>query len=402
MTFSTFGLNGYDVQYWDGSAWATVAGGSISGNNKVWRKISFSSITTSKIRVLTNTAVDNGYSRITEVEAWGSAAGSSSTANINWLVTDQLGTPRMVFEQSGALATVKRHDYAPFGEELFNGARTTPLGYGASDCVRQKFTQKERDIETGLDYFLARYHSSTQGRFTSPDEFKGGPDELYVLGSGDQEKQALPYADITNPQSLNKYTYCYNNPLRYVDPDGHLGWPWHFLITYVAGVRTHHGLFHSLKLAWKNAAVDFRKGSQGTDAAHTNMHDMAGKKPDGTIQTPTEARTASADVVTNAMQKGDTALAGHDAIDAATPGHDGKVWNGIHPNTETLKHVFGDLFPSPGTIKQAYENEKAVLQGTNPLTPTPTTPPGQPPPQPPSAQPTPPPPKPDPEKNERD
>jgi RHS repeat-associated protein len=44
---------------------------------------------------------------------------------------------------------------------------------------RQKFTSKERDNETGLDYFLSRYYSSTQGRFTSPDEFTGGPDELY-------------------------------------------------------------------------------------------------------------------------------------------------------------------------------------------------------------------------------
>jgi hypothetical protein len=60
-----------------------------------------------------------------------------------------------------------------------------------------------------------------QGRFTSTDEFKGGPDELWVLGSGDPEKQALVYADITNPQSLNKYQYCFNNPLKYVDPDGH-------------------------------------------------------------------------------------------------------------------------------------------------------------------------------------
>jgi RHS repeat-associated protein len=86
--------------------------------------------------------------------------------------------------------------------------------------VRQKFTSKERDAETGLDYFLARYYSSTQGRFTSPDEFKGGPDQLGVLGSGDPEKQALVYADTTNPQSVNKYQYCFNNPLSCVDPDG--------------------------------------------------------------------------------------------------------------------------------------------------------------------------------------
>lgn len=64
-------------------------------------------------------------------------------------------------------------------------------------------------------------YSSIQGRFTSPDEFKGEPDELFVLGSGDTEKQTLPYADIANPQSLHKYQYCLNNPLRYVDPDGH-------------------------------------------------------------------------------------------------------------------------------------------------------------------------------------
>jgi len=36
--------------------------------------------------------------------------------------------------------------------------------------LRRRFTLKERDIETGLDYFLARYYSSAQGRFTSPDE----------------------------------------------------------------------------------------------------------------------------------------------------------------------------------------------------------------------------------------
>ena len=41
MLFSGYGITGFDVQYWDGSAWVTVVGGSITGNNKVWTKISF-------------------------------------------------------------------------------------------------------------------------------------------------------------------------------------------------------------------------------------------------------------------------------------------------------------------------------------------------------------------------
>ncbi|HJS81884.1 MAG TPA: RHS repeat-associated core domain-containing protein, partial [Nitrososphaera sp.] len=114
-----------------------------------------------------------------------------------------------------------RHDYLPFGEELLagTGGRTISKGY-SGDTVRQKFTSKERDIETGLDYFLARYYSSTQGRFTSPDEFTGGPDELYYFVD-DTSANPTFYSDLKKPQSLNKYQYAYNNPLRYVDPDGH-------------------------------------------------------------------------------------------------------------------------------------------------------------------------------------
>jgi len=139
----------------------TVANGNVSGNNLVWKQITFSAITTSKIRIWITGSAD-GYSRITEVEAWGVPTGSSSSATVQWLISDQLGTPRMVLDQSGALDKLTRHDYLPFGEELFEptGGRSAPQGY-TSDGVRQQFTAKERDIETGLDYFGARYFSST-------------------------------------------------------------------------------------------------------------------------------------------------------------------------------------------------------------------------------------------------
>ena len=118
-----------------------------------------------------------------------------------------LVTPRITVDQTGSLAGVKRHDYLPFGEELFagTGGRTVALGY-AGDGVRQQFTQKERDIETGLDYFLARYYSSTQGRFMSPDK---------------------PFADQfqANPQSWNTYSYVRNSPCNNVDVKGRCSAP---------------------------------------------------------------------------------------------------------------------------------------------------------------------------------
>ncbi|MDQ2843139.1 MAG: polymorphic toxin type 33 domain-containing protein [Acidobacteriota bacterium] len=79
---------------------------------------------------------------------------------------------------------------------------------------------KERDAESGLDYFGARYYGSALGRFTSPDEFR----DLTVdppTGRKIETNTALPFADIADPQTLNKYAYVRNNPLRYTDPDGH-------------------------------------------------------------------------------------------------------------------------------------------------------------------------------------
>ena len=118
-----------------------------------------------------------------------------------YTTSDHLGSPRAVTDAAGSL--VSRHDYLPFGVELGAGTsgRTTGLGYGASDGVRDKFTGYERDTETGLDYAQARYYSSEQGRFTTADPYGGS------MG-------------IANPQSFNRYPYVGNNPLRFTDPTG--------------------------------------------------------------------------------------------------------------------------------------------------------------------------------------
>jgi len=119
------------VQYWNGSSCTDVTGGNISGNNKVWRKITFAALTTNKIRVLTNASADD-YCRIQELEAWTTTAGSSSAQY--WLVSDQLGTPRMIVDDSGSLAITSRHDYLTFGPIQWN---QTPRCPGLSEISYQ-------------------------------------------------------------------------------------------------------------------------------------------------------------------------------------------------------------------------------------------------------------------------
>jgi RHS repeat-associated protein len=156
-----------------------------------------------------------------ELVAIENAVGNGSACGTCFVVSDVLGSTRLVADATGTIYA--RHDYLPFGEEaVADGNRLSSAAFGAADATVQRFTGKERDAESGLDYFGARYYGSALGRFTSPDEFKGGFDDLN--GQAAFAAGPIPYADISDPQTLNKYVYVRNNPLRYVDPNGHCFW----------------------------------------------------------------------------------------------------------------------------------------------------------------------------------
>lgn len=111
---------------------------------------------------------------------------------------DALGSVRALSDAGGTV--IERHDYLPYGEECTTGTCSTNPGLGTGGP--RKFTGKERDVETGLDYFGARYHGSRLARFTSIDPVTTWKDNL------------------ADPLRWNRYAYGRNNPLRYVDPDG--------------------------------------------------------------------------------------------------------------------------------------------------------------------------------------
>lgn len=124
--------------------------------------------------------------------------GDAASAGYHYHLTDWLGTKRM---QTNALGAEEEVCYSyPFGDGL---------SCTGTDATEQHFTSKERDVETGLDYFGARYLSSNLGRWMTPD-WAAAPTDV-------------PFASFGDPQSLNLYAYVGNNPNTEIDADGHAG-----------------------------------------------------------------------------------------------------------------------------------------------------------------------------------
>jgi len=132
-------------------------------------------------------------------------------AQVPWLhfhLEDPLGTRRM--QVSGMFANLGQPEMdcqsLPYGDQLncYTDAYADP---SAGDATPLHFTGKERDTESGNDYFEARYYSSSMGRFMSPD--------------WSAQEEPVPYAKLDDPQTLNLYSYVQNNPLTQTDPTGH-------------------------------------------------------------------------------------------------------------------------------------------------------------------------------------
>ncbi len=111
----------------------------------------------------------------------------SENATLKYIHQDHLsGTSLMTDTEGASLGIIK---YMPYGETMAGSVPTDKL-----------FTGQRLD-GTGLYYYGARYYDPTIGRFISPDTIVPGP---------------------TNPQSFNRYSYCLNNPLKYIDPSGNI------------------------------------------------------------------------------------------------------------------------------------------------------------------------------------
>ncbi len=133
----------------------------------------------------------------------------SAVAGAYYRTLDHLGSTRMVTDDNGDV--VQRRDFFPFGEQIdataslggrnqvLDGGSTTT--YNAGISVRQQFTGQQRDEETGLDYFWARYYQASLGRFCSVDPASAG-------------------ALAGDPQSWNAFSYVRGSTLNAVDSDG--------------------------------------------------------------------------------------------------------------------------------------------------------------------------------------
>lgn len=143
---------------------------------------------------------------------------------INYFHNDHLGSTSVLTNQSGQV--VEKTSYEPYGEVKAGGTKS-----------KWGYTGQEKDSETGLNYYDARYYDPHIHRFTQPDEIIHDP---------------------YNPQDLNRYAYVRNNPLKYTDPTGNIPL---LAIALVGGILGAGAGYAEVRLSNPDATfTDYAKG----------------------------------------------------------------------------------------------------------------------------------------------
>jgi RHS repeat-associated protein len=256
------------------------------------------------------------------------------SGGVHYYFPDQLGSASIITDASGNIQ--ETYYYYPYGG-LVSSTGSDPNNY--------KFTGKERDTESGLDNFGARHNASALGRFMSID-----PSRLSI--------------DRSNPQSWNRYSYAYNDPLKFVDHNGK--WPTKIHNQIIDAAFPGLSTTQRDELKRISAWVDRIPGGQ----TKANNHDHAMKSPgedpavarkaiEQNIQTHEEAaQKAQGGTPEHASEIKDGALdeygkALHTVADRTSPAHtdsngNPRDWNGI-PTT-----------PSQGEAVSQHNKEEAT------------------------------------------
>lgn len=265
--------------------------------------------------------------------------GTTSLIHADWLGTERVRT-------TAVGASCETIASLPFGDgQAISGS--------CGDPSPMHFTGKERDSESGLDNYGARYLGSSMGRFMTPD--------------WSAKPQGVPYAVLDDPQSLNLYAYVRNNPLNRTDPSGH----------YICTGTNAQCQAIADALAAARAALNGKNLTKEQRAALNKVTSSFGKAGDdrdgvtvsfGQTSSPTRAAEAHSykgddgllrtDITFNSKTFGslNTTEIGGDLVHERTHGLDGVARGNMDPQTK--KEEFQ-------TERNAYNVESLVGKGLN-------------------------------------
>ena len=306
---------------------------------------------------LANGSFDNSNHKLGWVASYiylgGSLLAEYANSTTYFVHKDHLGSTRLMTNMTGCV--VDNLDYLPYGE-LYS---YTP-SCSAPD-IALKFTGKERDSESGLDNFGARYMSSQYGRFMSPD-----PTRLSAF--------------FDDPQTWNMYIYAHNNPLAYVDRNGKWPTPIHNQI-YTAAlaqaltpeqmqiVQSVSAGQDSILGGGQFNSVAFEHAMRGPDQSIMQAETQYNSFVSGQVQAAQEAQIKFWKANPGSHSLSDEALvhfamALHAVADSTSPAHAGfQLWDWRNPLL-IWRHMQNEKSITPAQLQTAVSASQGLFDQT--------------------------------------